>query len=217
MLDSDHDSDLRQRLRRLERRNRQLTVGGLALAALFVLPAFASQEDSHVRARSFTLVDGGDRIVGQWLAAPKGLPKLELFGTETKPRLTAMVTADDVVVSLRDHAGIVRCGLAVDNAGRPHVLLSDRKGRSRLHLAVNEMDAGNLIVIGPEGNVVAGIGVSDDGRPWLRPLTGDEAPSQTEKPDAKAKVPGNDGKGDPDPSAEKKLEAPVEALPIRRD
>ena len=116
---------------------------------------------------------------------------------------------------LRGTPGIKQ--LAVDNAGRPHVLLSDRKGRSRLHLAVNEMDAGNLIVIGPEGNVVAGIGVSDDGRPWLRPLTGDEAPSQTEKPDAKAKVPGNDGKGDPDPSAEKKLEAPVEALPIRRD
>lgn len=170
MATLDPSFDLGARVDRLERRNRILGAAVAALLLLLVLPAFAARDDGELRAKRFVLVDGQDKTIGAWQSDEHGLPRFELFDGSKKARLTAQVTPDDMVFALRDREGLVRCGIALGVGGLPHLLLSDSKGRPRIHFSVNVVDRGNLIMFGPEGDIVAGLGVEDDGDGWLRPL-----------------------------------------------
>lgn len=201
--------DLAARIDRLERRNRVLGAAVAGLLLLFVLPAFAPQggpapADGELRAKRFVLVDGKDQVAGSWETDKDGKPRFELFDGSKKARLSAQVTTDDVVLALRDREGLVRTGLAVGIGGLPHVLLSDAKGRPRLHLSVNVADRGNLIAFGPEGGIVAGLGVEDDGDPWLLPAAGNGTPAAAPKPAEKGdgKAPMEESREIPSPGSE---------------
>ncbi len=167
------------RLTRLEQRNRVQRIAIAALAGALILPAFTTRDGDEARARRFVLVDAKGATAGVWETDADGRPSLELFDGSPKARLSAQVQPDDVLIALRDRAGFVRAGLAAGVGGLPHLLLSDAKGRPRVHLSVNQSDLGNVVVFGPEGGATAGLGVLEGGKPWLRPL-----PDQNGQPTA---------------------------------
>lgn len=173
-------ASLQTRVTALEQRARRATFAayalGLALACGLGMAFTAQQptgaqdpESAELRAQRFVLVDGKQRVRGLFKTDAKGQPSFALLDAEGRERASLRIEADEVLWTLLDQAKENRLGMSVDTAGLPHVVLNDKAGRPRMHLSLNPAGRPNLLCLGDEGKLTAGIGLLDDGKPWLRP------------------------------------------------
>ena len=163
-----NDATLEERMERLERENRRLKVGMLAVVAVVAgLVCIAATEPvaKVVRAERFEVVDAEGRVrAGLGLPAPPAAANL--------PRAPYAVDALAVLdgspgLTLRDEKGKTRAGLMVSDDGSPSLMLLDETGKARAMLVVDH-DGVGIALGGERGKQRALLGVSSDSGPVLQ-------------------------------------------------
>jgi hypothetical protein len=143
------ESEMRDRLGRLERELRFWRLGGiltLSLATVVVAAAMDDPPPRELRAETLKIVErnGKERIV---LTAVPGVPDMTFLDPAGESRLTLDIADDHKpVVTVSDMArGKGRLVLGIDD-GSPTLQLHDRDGKKRVTLGVPK-DTGALIRI----------------------------------------------------------------------
>jgi hypothetical protein len=168
------DVSLDARVGRLERENRRLRAGTVAVLAVVVgLVCVAATKPAQkvVRAQRFEVVDAKGKVWAT-LDVRMGLPALRLLGSNGKPRAELAPYLGGLC--LFDNRGMARALLAVDDEdGSPVLNFFHKDGNWSAQLG--EL-AGNLglVVWRKPGKLGAVLGLNKDGIPGLY-LTDDEA------------------------------------------
>ena len=145
-----------ERLARLERKNRRLTLGLVltAVAAGVVAAAGAARTGAVpevVTARKFCLVDeNGKARAGLFVF--EGGPVFTLLDENDKPRVMLRVNKEGPDLALLDENAKTRAFMALDKDG-PALCLSDENGKNRAKLAVIKLGAG-LVLLDENGRIL---------------------------------------------------------------
>lgn len=137
-----------ERLNKLERQNRRLRAGVLAMAlavsAVFLTASLPLPWTVRtVRAQKFVLVDAGGKTRAVLTSGKNGNPSFSLYDAKERPRATLALKS----FRLFDANGKVRVTLSSSGEWwfAPHLILSGDKGTSRLGLYGPGGDAGSEI------------------------------------------------------------------------
>jgi len=165
---------LQERVESVERHNKRLKVGMLAvLAAVGGLLFVGATEPvaKVVRAQKFEVVDSeGNVRVGVTTAG--GSAGLYVKDKDGKLRLRmgagmGLTDAGQPSLSMRDKDGNLRVALSVEDDGRPMLGLSNKDGRPRVLLWVDEDGSPGLVLSDKDEKFVAMLRVFDDVGPRL--------------------------------------------------
>ena len=149
---------IKERLTRLERKNRRLTLAlllaGLASAAgCNILPGDQTRfVPTEVKANQFTLVDGNGKPRAI-LNVDKDGPTFGLLDENGKPRAGLGVGKDGPVLALFHENGNPRAGLGVSKYG-PRLALCDESGKERVSLSADKQHGPALILYDENGGVL---------------------------------------------------------------
>ena len=207
MNDTARLDSLLLRVDRLERQNRRLRrTMTAALGALLVVPlaAFAvraPQQPGPVKASRFELVDQNGKVRGELGFSEKlqpqlllkdgvekevaqlgvddyGSPQFLLMDSKYIKRVKLAINKDtETLAILADKNGYSRISMAVDGGEHPHFLMHDKGQKPRIQMAVADSGAPSLVFIHVDGMMSAGLGIHENGRPWVRPEHPGEQPA----------------------------------------
>jgi len=143
-----HEADVLARLDRLERQNRRLKLGGLALLlGLGVVVLAGGQGEGKpktVEAERFILRDEFGRQRAALTVSKGGDPALYLLDTDEQARVALGLSKDGPGLYFTDPGGKHRAVLARNNDGIGFDLL-DENGKSRAAFHVNDKASGFII------------------------------------------------------------------------
>jgi hypothetical protein len=168
-----HDNDLQHvltRLEKLERHNRWLKRGLLALAAAFGLALFAAAEDppktKTVEAERFVVVDGDGKTVAT-LGMDRARPSLTLY-QGGKPRVLLYADKESSALAFDEDKGR-RLGLLAGPAKTAGLVLYPTPGEIKEQISLFYTDEGKpaLFFNDARGKSRIGLSLRPDGKPAL--------------------------------------------------
>lgn len=174
---SESPTGLHARLDHLERSQRSLRrwLLGLVLGAGAMLSLAWRPQDpvqpQEVRGSRFVLVDAKGKEHAS-LEVVNDAPRLFMRDKHGKVRIEIGMRGLEPIAVLKDGDEGQRVGIAVDGAGLPHLMMTDKERMLRFHLALNDEGAPSLLMTHKDGQHSAGLGIHMDGRPWVRPTAG---------------------------------------------
>lgn len=170
--------DVTARMENLERQNRRLHIGLVALglvavAALFfdARPAItqpASATFGTLKAHAFLLTDRNGKTRAALFFQPDGQPKFVLFDAAGKQRVgMALGHNGRPGLGLLDAAGKPRMGMVFGPQGRPALDFWDAAGKARVKLFLGPHGQPRFLLLDAAGKVRGGFLLVRDGRPRL--------------------------------------------------
>ena len=154
-LDTQNSLNIENRIRKLEKQNRRLRIGFLAiLAALIGMYMVGSTKDIpyELVTRLLRIVDetGATRAS---ISALEDIPGLALFDKNERLRASIMVSEDIPVLALFDKNGKLRTSIAVYE-DFPILGLADKNGKTRASIMVTDGGPGSLVLFNKDGKVL---------------------------------------------------------------
>lgn len=179
---------LARRLERVERENRRLKRGAVAIAGVIVAAVLMGQGGSKSRiieAEGFKLVDAAGVPRGGLVTFPDGSVVLRLSDKDGKAGANLFVEADgSVAFALSNKDGMPGASLNVKADGSVSLALAD-KGKATAGLQVGADQSTGLLLSDKDGNVRVGLGVEPkkgEGLVFLTP-SGKESAALFSTPD----------------------------------
>ena len=145
---------LRGRIERLERTNRVLMSGFLALAGAAIVAAAGGSGASEpvVQAEAFELVSSEGRVLGRWSSRESG-PELVMYDSEQRLRIRLVHSNEETALHLKDQGGHTRIGIAQFAHGGGGVALHGPEGKGAAVLYLEE--SGSLTFYDEDGATIA--------------------------------------------------------------